>query len=193
MKIAGLHYLTKSDAETKDINSLKFSPLNAQILDRFEQRLFTFLALLDAVAGEIFLVCRDSGVPGLSRGGELKTLCIPILSLRLCVKPIALGFAGSGALVWCATDRAEPLTQLRLTAFAKAMAPTLRNPLPKERSFLVFYFRHAELVSASYFSPSLRIKILKRVQDDGVVKPLRSLRLGVNQKSYFAFANIGAK
>ena len=42
-----------------------------------------------------------------------------------------LGGVGEGL---CVVDKAEPLTQLRLTAFAKATALSLRNPLPLERA-----------------------------------------------------------
>ena len=39
---------------------------------------------------------------------------------------------GFGEGLWV-LDRAQPLTQLRLTTYAKASAVSLRNPLPPER------------------------------------------------------------
>ncbi len=41
-----------------------------------------------------------------------------------------LGEVGEGL---CVIDRAQPLTQLRLTTYAKASAVSLCNPLPLER------------------------------------------------------------
>jgi hypothetical protein len=103
--------------------------------------------------------CRDEG------GRQVSSSCLCGFVRDTLAQLLALAGRRARAL-WA---RGQPLTQWSLSDQSGGLIP----PLACGRGILVFptlrhpTFRHAELVSASYFLRAVGIKILKQVQDDG--------------------------